>query len=63
MEVIPDMPMEYLDRRGKELSLSLRNIEHCPERKAQIQKELGNIAFELYCQYQEGKIEVIGVNE
>lgn len=57
MEVIPDMPYEHLNARGKELSSSLRGIEHCPERKAQIQHELAIISFELYSQYQAGKVE------
>jgi len=59
MEVVPDMPLDRLDSRGKELSASLRSIEHCPERKQQIQHELSVIAFELYCQYNEGKVEVV----
>jgi len=58
MEVIPGMPVEHLDARGKVLAESIRNINHCPERKAQIQRELGNISFELWCQYQEGKLTI-----
>jgi len=61
MEIVPGMPYERLDARGKELSLSLNTIEHAPERKAQIQKELGCIAFELWCQYEEGKVEIVEV--
>jgi len=52
-----EMSLERLDSRGKVLSESLRSIDHCPERKAQIQYELGQISFELYCRYQENKIE------
>ena len=49
-----DMPIQRLDTRGRELSWSINNIDHCPERKAQIQKELGNIAFEMWFRHQEG---------
>lgn len=51
------VPLGYLDRRGKELSSSLREIQHNSERKEQIKKELGNIAFELWCRYEAGEIE------
>ena len=59
MEVVPDMPYERLDARGKELAESLRTIRHNPERLHQIQTELQNIAFELWCQYEEGKVELV----
>jgi hypothetical protein len=52
-----NMPIARLDERDKELSASLRSIEHNPERKAQIQKELGDIAFELWCRYATGELE------
>lgn len=53
------MPLSRLDERGKELAASLRTIEHTPERKAQIQKELGDIAFELYCRHEAGELEFV----
>lgn len=46
---------EYLDRRGRELSWSVKNIEHTPERREQIQREIGSLSFELYIRYQEGE--------
>lgn len=48
---------ERLDERAMILSKSLREIEHCPERKAQIQTELGILAFETWMRYEEGKYE------
>ena len=47
--------VETLDTRGRELTWSINNIEHCPERKAQIQHELGSIAFEMWFRYQDGE--------
>jgi len=61
MENYIDMPLERLDGRGKELSASLRGIDHCPERRAQIQYELGQISFELYCRYNDNEIEFASV--
>ena len=51
-----EMPLHRLNERGKELSASLRGIDHCSERKAQIQYELGQISFELYCRYNIGEL-------
>ena len=50
-----EMPVQRLDERGRELSWSINNIEHCPERKAQIQHELSMIAFEMYYRHQDGE--------
>lgn len=50
-----EMPLIKLQERCIMLSNSLNRIEHCPERKNQIQVELGNIAFELYSREQELK--------
>jgi len=50
-----DMPVKALDARGKELTLSLNGIRHCPERVEQIKHELGNIAFELFFRHQDGE--------
>ena len=47
--------VETLDERGRQLTWSINNIEHCPERKAQIQHELGSIAFEMWFRYQTGE--------
>ena len=44
-----------LDERGRQLSWSLNNIEHCPERAQQIKHELGSIAFELFFRHQAGE--------
>jgi len=54
------MPIERLDSRGRELSWSINNINHCPERKAQIQKELGDIAFEMWFRFHDGEFEITG---
>jgi len=51
-------PLWRLDERGKELSKSYREIEHGPERRAQIQHELSCIALELWCRHRDGEIEV-----
>lgn len=56
-----DISTEQLDARGKELSASLREIQHTTERRDQIHHELGNIAFELWSRYEVGDIEVIAV--
>lgn len=54
-----DMPLSRLDARGKELSAAIRGNYLNPERKAQVSKELGDIAFELWCRHEEGDIEFI----
>lgn len=46
---------EYLDARGRELSWSLNNINHVPERVTQIKREIGSIAFELWFRHQSGE--------
>lgn len=56
-----DAPIEYLDRRGRELTWSINNINHCPERKAQIQSELSHIALELWCKHRDGDVEFVDV--
>lgn len=55
----PDMPLGRLDARGKELSANVRNIEYTGERKEQVQRELGMIAFELWCRHDAGEIEFV----
>jgi len=50
-----DWPLTKLDERGKELTWSINNIEHGPERKAQIQLEIGIIATELWCRHRDGE--------
>lgn len=54
-----DMPLSRLDQRGKELSWSINNINHDPERKAQIQHEISNIALEIWCRYDAGEVEIV----
>lgn len=43
-----EWPLERLQRRGELLSESLNTIEHHPIRKADIQREIGLIATEVY---------------
>lgn len=43
-----EWPLDRLKRRADELQRSLNGIEHHPIRKAQIQREIGLIATELY---------------
>ena len=57
-----DMPLQRLDERGKVLTESLNTIRHHPERVAQIKKELGDIAFEMWFRYQEGEFDIIKLN-
>lgn len=47
-----EMPLEQLNVRGRELADSFNTIDHCPERKAQIQREMSLIAFETWFGYQ-----------
>ena len=47
--------VEQLDKRGRELSWLINNVEHGAERKKQIQHELGSIAFELYFRHEDGE--------
>ena len=54
-----NMPLGRLDERGKVLADSIRTIEHGPERKADIQRELGHIAFELWCRHESGEVEFL----
>lgn len=54
-----NMPIEQLDRRDRELTWSINNIDHCPERKAQIQMELSHIALELWCKHRDGDFEIV----
>lgn len=56
-----DMTPERLDERGKILSEKIRDGYLTPERKAQVQKELGDISFELWCRYQENEVEFIPI--
>ena len=49
--------IEALNARGKELTWSINNIDHDPARKADIQKELGNIAFEMWWRHKDGEFE------
>lgn len=56
-----DMPLTRLDARGKELTAAIKGEYLNEVRKAQVQKELGDIAFELWCRYNEGDVEVVAV--
>lgn len=56
-----EMPLERLNARGKELTWSLNNINHGPERKAQIQHEISCIALELWCKHRDGEVEIVQV--
>ena len=53
------MPMEQLDARGKELAAKIREGYLSDERKAQVQHEISNISFELWCRYNEGDIQFV----
>ena len=53
------MPLAQLDARGKELSLAIREGYLNPERKAQVQSELGQISFELWVRYNAGEMEIV----
>lgn len=48
-----------LNEKGKELSWSLNNIRHCPERMDQIKTDLGLIAFEMWFRHQDGDFEFV----
>jgi hypothetical protein len=52
-----NMPLERLDARGKELTAAIRGNYLNEERKAQVQAEISQIAFELWQRHEEGKIE------
>lgn len=54
-----EMPLARLDARGKELSEAVRGNYLNPERMKQVQKELGDIAFELWCRHDAGEIEFV----
>ena len=54
-----EWPTERLDTKGRELSWSVNNIRHCPERLEQIKTELGLIAFEMWFRHQEGEFEFL----
>lgn len=54
-----NMPVQRLNDRGKELTWSLNNIRHTPERLEQIKKELGDIAFEMWFRYQDGEFALV----
>lgn len=56
-----DMPIQQLDQRGKELSASINTINHTPERKAQIQREISSIAFEMWFRYQSEEFDFMEV--
>lgn len=55
------MPLARLDERGKELSYAIREGYLNPERKAQVQHELGQISFELYQRHLAGEMEIVHV--
>jgi hypothetical protein len=52
-----EMPIERLNYRGKELTLAIRGEYLSGERKAQVQRELSNIAFEMWWRHNEGEFE------
>jgi len=56
-----EMSLERLDTRGKELSAAIRGNYLNKERKAQVQSELGLIAFELYMRHEAGEMEIAKV--
>lgn len=51
------MPIEQLNARGKELTIAIRGNYLNPERKAQVQKELSDLAFEMWMRHNEGEFE------
>lgn len=55
------VPLGLLDRRGKEITWSLHNIEHGAERKAALQHEMSCIALELWCRHRDGELEIVEV--
>lgn len=55
------MTVEHLDKRGKELSLAIREGYLNPERKEQVQHELSLLSFELYQRHLEGTLEVVDI--
>lgn len=57
----PDMSLNHLDERGKELSAAIRGNYLNAERKAQVQHELGLISFELWVRYNAGEMEIVQV--
>lgn len=53
------VPLGYLDRRGKEITRSLHEIKHGPERRAVLQHEMSCIALELWCRHRDQEVEIV----
>jgi hypothetical protein len=58
-----DMPIGRLSERGKELTAAINGNYLSVERKAQVQKELGDIAFEMWFRHQDGEFDIVDVAE
>lgn len=54
-----EMPIGQLNERGEELSHAIREGYLNPERKAQVQKELGSISFEMWFRYRNGEFDIV----
>jgi hypothetical protein len=55
------MPVERLQEEMDIIGTSLHEINHSPERRAQLQLRMGIIATEVWCRRRDGEIEVIDV--
>lgn len=58
-----DMPLEQLDRMGKELSAAVRGNYLNPERKKEVQHRISCIALELWCRHRDEEFEFVEVDK
>jgi len=56
-----EWPLARLDQRGRELTQAINGNYLNPERKAQVQHEIGLIATELWFRHEEGELELVNI--